>query len=258
MKYKKLSKQPLKLVIAEFKFSPVLQIQKSIPDVQEAFRQEYPIFDRKIDNIFQVTNSVEVTNIERWSFISKNKKQAIELSQERMVYFSSEYERFDGFSISCEKALNTLADIIKPSLIERIGLRYSDLVLINGDEKMADLVDAHFISLKEISSLGSASHQKTELLIKTDQGHLAIRTLYGIHDWSYLVDLQNRLPISIHMENIVSERIVLDFDHFWDSGDSSSNFDTTNILQILGNLHETAREAFWRVTTDYARNEKWA
>lgn len=258
MNYKKLFKQPLKFVIAEFKFSPVLQIQKRIPDVQEAFRQKYPTLDRKTDRIIQFSDSMEITNIERWSFISGDKKQAIELNQGRMICFSSKYERFDGFSAACEEALNILSEIIQPSLIERVGLRYSDLVLLDNNEKMEDLINAHFICPKEISDLGSASQQKTELVVKTDKGQLAIRTLYGVNELSYLLDLQNRLPISILMENAPSERMILDFDHFWESEDSALNFNTENIMQTLGGLHATAREAFWKITTDYARNEKWA
>ncbi len=260
MDYRKLSKQPLQFVIAEFKFSPVLQIHKHIPDIQEAFRKKHPILDIKTDNVVQVTdnNTIKLESIERWSFISSDRKEAIELNQGRMIYFTSIYDRFDSFLSNCGDALKIIEKTIKPSLIERIGLRYSDLVLLDNNEKMESLINAHFKYPIEISDLGSIPQQKTEIMIKTDKGQLAIRTLYGFDTWSYLFDLQNRLPISIQMENIPSERMILDFDHFWEAGDLTSNFKINNILQILEGLHVIARDAFWKLTTDYARNEKWA
>ncbi|MFA5959076.1 MAG: TIGR04255 family protein [Tatlockia sp.] len=259
MNYKKLSNQPLKFVIAEFKFSPVLQINKFIPNVQEAFRKKYPLLDKSTEHLAQISsNGFKIENIDRWSFISSDKKHAVELNQGRMIYFTSVYDRFDGFLSSCEEALKIISEIIKPSLIERIGLRYSDLVLLNSDEKMKSLINTHFTYPTEISDLGTIQQQKTEVLIKTEQGQLAIRTLYGCHGLSYLPDLHNRLPISVQMENKPSERIILDFDHFWETGDDSLSFDIKNVIQTLSSLHIISRKAFWQITTDYARNNKWA
>jgi uncharacterized protein (TIGR04255 family) len=88
-------------------------------------------------------------------------------------------------------------------------------------------------------------------------GGLAIRTLYGKHNLTCLPDVQG-LPISIAVDTTPSERIILDFDHYWEAKDESVNFETNVVLEKLASLHETSREAFWKVTTDYARNEKWA
>ena len=36
------------------------------------------------------------------------------------------------------------------------------------------------------------------------------------------------------------------------------NFEVEDVLTKLQGLHDISREAFWKITTDYARNEKWA
>jgi uncharacterized protein (TIGR04255 family) len=259
MDYKKLSNQPLKFVLAEFKFSPVLQMDRFIPEIQEAFRKKFPIVQSKTDRIVQVYNeSIETKDVARWSFISPDKSQAIELDQERIIYFTSVYDRFEGFAISCEKILKVLSDIVEPTLIQRIGLRYSDLIVIEDGEKMTDLVNTHFTCPDVLCNLGTNKQQKTEILINTNVGKLAIRTLYGVHELSHSLDLLGRLPISIPLDNSFNERIILDFDHFWEALDTPLEFDNKYILQKLKELHQIAREAFWCLTTEYARDIKWS
>ncbi len=256
--YKKLNNQPLRFVLAEFRFSTVMDIQSYIPKLQEALRKQYPIPDKKSEQAIHVQPGwIEVSAIDRWSFVSANKKSAVYINQDRLIYYTSEYPRFEGFSSACKHALDTLSKIIEPSLILRIGLRYGDLVKIEESEKATDLVNQYFTFPDCVSELGIAQHQRSETFIATELGGLAIRTLYGVHNLTCLSDIQE-LPVTIESDETPSERIVLDFDHFWEPKDESIAFETNEILNKLESLHETSRAAFWKVTTDYARNQKWA
>lgn len=256
--YKKLDNQPLKFVLAEFRFSQVMQIAEYIPKLQEALRKKYPISDKRTEQSIHVQPSgVAVSSIDSWIFLSANKKNAIEINQDRLIYFTSEYPRYDGFAEVCQEALSVLAEIVDPSLILRIGLRYSDLVTVSENETISDLVDAHFTFPKCVSELGSSQHQRSETFVSTGLGRLAIRTLYGHNNLSCFPDIQG-LPISIDVESEASERIILDFDHFWEAGEDATSFEVEDVLNKLQGLHDISREAFWKITTDYARNEKWA
>ena len=256
--YKKLTNQPLCFVLAEFRFSAVMGIQKFIPDLQEALRRQYPISDRKSDQAIHVQPSeIAMSTLDRWSFVSADKKSALVIDQNRLICYTAEYTRFEGFYKACKQALDALASIVEPSLILRIGLRYGDLVKVDEGEKMADLVDSYFTYPKCIDGLGTPQHRQCEMVLSTEQGGLLIRTLYGEHNLSYLPDIRG-LPVNIDVDSIASERIVLDFDHFWDHQGESINFNTSEILQKLESLHETSRAAFWKVTSDYARNKKWS
>lgn len=256
--YKKLKNQPLQFVLAEFRFSTVLDIQKYIPRLQEALRGKYPVSEIKNEQAIHVQpGGINVSTLERWSFLSANKKSAVDINQDRLMYCTSEYPRFKGFHEECQHALNILKDIVSPGLILRIGLRYGDLVKIEGNEKVADLVDSHFSFPNCVDQIGTAQHHRSETFLLTTLGGLSIRTLYGEHSLSCLPDIQD-LPIELDIDEEPSERIVLDFDHFWDPRNESFSFETDAILSNLESLHETSREAFWNVTTDYARNTKWA
>lgn len=256
--YKKLDNQPLKFVLAEFRFSQVMQMAEYIPKLQEALRKKYPILDKSSEQSFHVQpGGVAVSSLDSWTFVTANKKSAIAINQDRLVYFTAEYPRYEGFSAACREALDVLTSIVEPSLILRIGLRYGDLVMVSESEKISDLVDSHFTFPNCVTGLGRSQHERNETFIETAFGGLAIRTFYGHHNLSCLPDIQG-LPVTIDYDSSVSERMVLDFDHFWESQAEATSFEVDEVLSKLKGLHDISREAFWKITTDYARNEKWA
>lgn len=259
MAYIKLTNQPLKFVLAEFKFSPILKMEDFIPSLQEEFRKKYPIFNKKLDRTIRLyQNNVETEDIGRWHFVSGEKNHAIEIDRERIIYFTSHYDRFDGFANICEEILNVLHKIAEPYSIQRVGLRYSNLIIVKDNEKIEDLVHKHFICPSDIAELGLNKQQKTEVLLNTNAGMLAIRAFYGVNALSHFPDLHGRLPITIEAENSTNERVVLDIDHFWESStDSPVIFDSNSIMCQLTDLHEIAIAAFWRTTTEYARSTIW-
>jgi uncharacterized protein (TIGR04255 family) len=255
--YKKLKKQPLKFVLAEFRFSQVMEIEKFIPSLQEALRQIYPLPSKKQEQNIQIdTNGISVSANDRWLFMTGDKKSVIGINQDRLVFYTSSYSRFNKFEESCKQALVILMETVKPALILRIGLRYSDLVIVDDKETITQLVDANFVFPKTVSSLGDGLHQRNESFIKTKSGILAIRTLYGHNDLVCLQDVRD-IPVGIEKEGAPSERMILDFDHFWEAADTTVKFKTNDILKILGDMHKDSRKAFWEITTDYARDEKW-
>lgn len=257
--YKKLNNQPLTYVLAEFRFSPVMEIASYIPKIQEALRKSYPNSLKRGEQSFQIqASSVTVSTIDQWAFVSANKKSAVEISQERLIYATAEYPRFEGFSNICKAALSALVDIIGPSLIYRIGLRYGDVIKAAQGETISELVSNNFgMPNNCIDALGSNSQYISESLLETDIGKLVIRSLYGKNVATRLPDTHG-LPIFIPSDNAPSERLILDFDHFWEAKDESVNFEVPEVLSKLSALHETARKAFWQVTSDYARKTKWA
>lgn len=256
--YRKLENQPLKFVLSEFRFSPVMQIRDFIPRVQELLRKKYPLQNKKMQQSFQVqSDGLTVTQIESWSFISKEKKNAIEINQDRLIFYTSEYPRFEGFSDECKEALSVLSEIVDPTLILRIGLRYGDLIVVDEGESISKLVDKQFGLAECISDIGELSIQNTETIIKTGIGTLLIRSMYGEHNLTCMPDIQG-LPINIGPDKNINERLILDFDNFWEAGEDAENFEVERILEKLDSLHESSRLAFWNITTDYARNEKWS
>jgi uncharacterized protein (TIGR04255 family) len=256
--YKKLKNQPLRFVLAEFRFSPVMNIAEYIPKIQEALRKQYPISQKGADQAIQLgAGGITVSTMDRWAFVSSDKKNAVSISQERLVYITADYDRFGGFSVACRQAIDVLATIVEPSLILRIGLRYGDLIRPDEGEKVSSLINEHFVYPECLQSLGDMQQKTTETLLQTTMGGLVIRTLHGQHGLTCLPDMQG-LPITISQDVQPSERLILDIDHFWDAKEETVSFESNDVINKLDMLHEISREAFWKITTDYARNQKWS
>ena len=107
-KYEKLTNQPLVVVLAEFRFSSILQMENYIPAFQNFLRQDFPLFSTtEQQEMIIEQQGIRVNSSTGWVFLSSNKKRAIILDRSRLVILSSEYERFPNFWNDCKKALDS-------------------------------------------------------------------------------------------------------------------------------------------------------
>lgn len=251
----KLNNHPLLFVLAEFRFSDVRNIEEYIPKLQERFRKVFPFIEEKIGQEINFTpQGVNISETKQWALVSKNKSQAILLNYNRLVYMTADYDRFDGFKEDCRSVISILVEEVAPSLLTRIGLRYADLIIKDNDEDITSYVKSTVCEKGFLSEIGDSRRQMKETLIETDVGFLNIRSMYAESDISIMNDNDN-FPINIARKNEVSERILLDFDHFWqpEKEEDSLNFETDEIFKKLEVLHKPARQAFWHITTKTGR-----
>lgn len=254
--YKKLSNQPLLFVLAEFRFSDVRNIEEYIPKLQEKFRKKFPFTEEQSGQEVNINpQGINITETKQWSFISKDKKNAIVLSYNRLVYMTSDYDRFDSFKEGCEIAIDALVTEVAPSLLIRIGLRYADLIVKNSDEEdITSYVKDSVCEKDSLKLIGEPKHQIKEVLVETEDGLLNIRSMYADNNLSFWNDTDNS-PVKIERKDHSSERILLDFDHFWqpDKEENSLNFEKDIVVKKLEKMHKPARQAFWHVTTEIGR-----
>lgn len=258
VEYCKLGNQPLVFALAEFRFSPVAQIEKFFPDMQEALRREYPLEEVSIEQIMHVLGgTVSLSTVPRRGYFSADRERIVLLDQNRLIYSTTAYPRFDGFSAACRSLIETLQRVVQPALVLRVGLRYGDCIRIEPQESLQTYVDPCFGYPPQAASLGKPQLQREEIGIQTKTGNLTIRSLYGVHAFRCLPDLQG-IPGIPAPDTEASHRIVLDFDHGWSPAPEPEPFEPTRLLDILTQLHATAREAFWSLTTDTAKENQWA
>lgn len=256
--YRKLENQPLVFVVADFRFSQVMKIGEYIPAIQESLRKDFPVVVKKTEQQYSIGGEgVAVSSLDRWQFLSADKRDAVEISSEHLVYWTSNYNRFDGFAETCKRLLSEFAKIVEPSLLTRVGLRYGDLVTVDQDENLEDLVNASFIKVSGTEGFGRLVQHRHEAVVQTECGTLVIRTLYGRHPLMVMPDAQN-LPVKVKSVPAQGDRLIIDFDHFWEEGEDSCFFTSEVALSRLEQLHESNRKAFWDVTTEFARSNKWA
>lgn len=257
--YQKLSQQPLVFVLAEFRFSPILEMGKYIPTLQDELRQEFPLIDTQQNQEFQISPSgIGINTTTEWVLQSKSKKQAITLNSNRLVYVTSEYDRFDGFKKQCKKALEAFIKIVNPSLWLRIGLRYNDAITKENNENIEEYVQSFLYASNSLSSVGEMNQHINEIVLETAEGCMVVRSMYAHKAPPMWPDMM--LPIKIEANNHMATRIFLDFDHFWDMNLSQESdnldFKLDDLILKLEKMHEYSRKAFWDITTDKGKS-KW-
>ncbi len=259
--YKKLSNQPLVFVLAEFRFSPILDIKEYIPKIQDALRNKLPILkNTETQDITVSPNGISVQAQANWEFISKNSHTAASVNQNRLLFMTSEYERFDGFKEYCDFLLQTIIDVVDPSLCLGLGLRYSDTIFdIENKGSIEDFVQPRLYNNDDLMLSGNLLRQTNETLWKTKEGAIFIRSIYGEDRVLVWPDAEN-LPVAMQKTSDKPvKRLLLDIDHVWDAQEEESgplDFDKDLILSKLASMHKISRKAFWNVTTEKAK-EAW-
>jgi len=258
--YKKLNNKPLELVLVEVRYSPILNLKKYIPELQDQLRDEFPIFNTLEGKAVNVNNDqVEFSSIERWLFASKDGQRVVDIDQDRVVYATTHYDRFNGFETEFKRIVEVLKRVVNPGICNRIGLRYCDnITSADGEEAgLRNLVVPELLFDDAFSNIGHKGFKRQEYLISTlINTHLVIRTFQGFTPNILPEDLLS-IGLNIKQDDHPKWRIFLDFDHFWQDTNNHIDFEVDYIFKTLGGLHEASREAFWYATTPHARDEIW-
>lgn len=265
----RLRNAPLVHVLAQVAFSPVLNWTEHVPALQ----------DRLIDLGFPRVHRGEVTEITfgvtpgganepaqqttpQFAFLDRDQRTAFVLSAGTFVLHTSDYKSVEPFLACLRDGLGALSATMKVRLVERLGLRYIDLVQPTGNEGYAEYVDAGLLGYPFRSAPGSppaiGATQvtfATQSVARTTEGVLAIRS--GVlPPGQYLPpDLH---PVSLQRPpNIDPARpgLIVDFDHFTvfnTPGERVMDFDAGTIVSHMEKLHATLRVAFRAIITPYA------
>ncbi len=135
-RYVPLSQQPLALVLGQVRFSPIRQMDKYIPEIQEAFRQHgFPV--ERAGKVQQVTlgpsawGPVQVIEQQRWEYRTREETWSVLVTQDGVVLQTTDYERFEGFADEFRHAVRTVLQTTEHErlgVVQRVGLRYVDIV----------------------------------------------------------------------------------------------------------------------------------
>ena len=135
-RYVPLSQQPLALVLGQVRFSPIRQMDRYIPEIQEAFRQHgFPV--ERAGKVQQIDFGpgarvpVQVIEQERWEYRTRDETWSILVTQDGVVLQTTAYERFEGFADRLQHAVGTVlatTEHDRLGVVQRVGLRYIDVV----------------------------------------------------------------------------------------------------------------------------------
>ena len=259
--YPKLARQPLTLVLAEFRFGRVIfepsrlatlkaRLAGTFSDVTEGVAQQVQMDDQ----------GVKITQAPYLIWRAPAAGASLHLEVDRIAYATTMYPRFEGFARDCRAVVEALLETLSPSTLHRVGLRYNDVVVPVPGESLAQYVEAALLPFVPLAANGNAVlRHLSETLVQTSAGALAVRALTGMHGLDMMPDLQGQFGLALGGD-VPKDRLaaVLDFDHCWEVPEAEGvAFSAEAAIERLAQLHEPAREAFWKVTTEFARTQRW-
>lgn len=252
----KLSKAPVAYALVHVKFSPILSLANHVPAIQEKLRTEYPRY--AVGQLAQFRIGVDGrpemgVAEQQWDFNSKNNDSGIRLTTGSFIYHCTKYSTFEDFLKAAASALTIVNEAAGITLVERIGVRYIDLVVPENDKSVADYLIPSLTGFRDLNGGGNdflVSVNQTNL--KTSTGTLTVRCVVGNH--------MTVLPPDLAGCNLITKQppaekqtALLDTDHFTDS---ALDFSVEQVANRINALHKPISEAFWSSITPFAK-ESW-
>lgn len=263
VRYPKLHRQPLTQVLAEFRFSPLQATVSRLYALQERMQQAFGKLEEYTTHTLRLAADGSQEKASVWGFLFRSEAgdSLVQVEPERLVYVTTHYPRFPAFETHCLEAVALLEEVLAPEQLLRVGLRYNDVVVPEPEEELGAYLDGSLLPPAALSVLNYplAGH-RTETQLKTESGLLVVRALVSGHGLAVMPDIdphfQLTQPIEVPRDRLTA---VLDFDHFWRAEPHQREaFNQEAVRRRLSALHEPAREAFWHVTTEWARSERWS
>lgn len=249
-----LKNSPLVLVLTQVKFSAVMALDRFVPEIQEQLRHKgFPRFIRgQMQEILLTPNSPPKLSVtDRYEFQDKDERLGIVLTTNYLAVQTNNYGCFKDFQEIFTTALLVVNRVLRVGLLERIGLRYVDLIRPGQNESLSQYLNPGLVGIDPKSVGVKSWTSRFEQTGTTELGTLVTRC----------TQLPQILPpdlfpstLKYSIELKPNEMgTLLDFDHFVER---SEDFDTKRVVSITGELHNALDLAFRNSVTPYAL-ERW-
>ena len=256
-----LENAPLVHVLVQVVFSPVWDIQERVTPFGRALQElDFPwVEPRQIHNVTVTDNAPPRVEIkERWDFLNPDRTTAVSLMDSMLVLQTATYTSGEPFRRQLQDILQVLATVAEVGFVERIGLRYIDVVRVRPGERFSEYVKPGLLAFpwREAEGLGARAFGiRTESL-----AHTAIGGVMGVR--SSVLQPGQILPADlmppILLYPAVPEAVAplpalaLDFDHYITFDQSPFAFHPDQIVGVVRDLHAGHRAAFGAATTAHA------
>lgn len=234
---------PLIRVIAQVRFPTIVSIEDSkfIASFQESLRTEYPTVKTEKSLVVNILDPKDKREEVIWRFFDKDEVWRITLAPEFLAIETQKYESRDSFFSRYQKIVASLAKCIKPSGIDRIGVRYIDQITGQPFDNISKLVRPEILGIYNsvLSKHISSSLRQTVFSIG-EETKLSAR-------WGVLSKRQTYDPNSI--TPIDKNSWMLDLDVF---EAKKQDFNEDTIIQESKKLAGYAYNFFrWAVNDDF-------
>ena len=266
-KNEKLSKQPLALVLIQIRFSPFMNMEDYVPQIQEKL-MALKFTGIKINPCLEVKitpNGPLPTQVKQWVFTSSDGYENIILDTKQLTYQSSNYDLFEifysKFQKICEAVVSSASSFEKLVLIQRLGLRYVDRIIPNDEYDQIDSYISDGFKVNQASVFGTANKictisQAGEVNIYDGKkGVMVFRITQGEKGLSLPPDLMPNPPkmkVQLPQNCIIG---LIDTDHSY-IPTQPENFNFDFLENMFYGMHDNSHDLFESLVSEEGK-EKW-
>jgi uncharacterized protein (TIGR04255 family) len=260
----KLANAPLVHVLAQVRYAPVLTISKSIPVIQEKLKGiGFPRFEKgEVQSVvFKHDSAPQVDRSERWDFLSRDKTVGVVLTPSFVLLQTTAYDTFHKFAETLLKVFEIVASEVQIDIVERLGIRYVDVVRLQENESFSDYLKPGLVGFP-FSEVGDESFRNAVVAtvqsaavanIPDSNSTLNVKCSQ-VGDGTFLPPDVGpsglKYEMSLNPKEVV---IILDFDHFKIVDD---DFAPQRLVAEFDRLHQIANMAFRAALKRHAY-DKW-
>lgn len=214
----KLSKSPLVLVLCQVRFSPILAMADYFPKIQDKLRLKgYPVVKNAViqEVLLTPAGGASAKHV-RWQVQDKSETRSIVVTENFVAFQTTAYSIFEDFVPQLALAVDTLAEEVQGLYLQRIGLRYVDLVRPAAGETWREYVRPELHGLRSPTFLEDSQTQLHQSTAQTPHGTMIVR-LYQNREGQVLPpDLtEDGLKVRVEPTLAPNELVtLLDLDHF--------------------------------------------
>lgn len=244
----KLDRSPLVLVLVQARFSHRPELESRLPVFRKACESlGYPVFrPGRIRTVnFGALGPTDTVDAPRWDFLDKSQRWNIILAPEFLMLQTTEYPVFEEFLERWRLVLEA-AKCLEIPVIERLGLRYVDLIQPEPDERVSKYLDPALAGYEPQAGSGMArSIHSASTVLKTALGTMLVRVSPATSPFPPDLD-------QLHLKGLSQPRagaVFLDFDH---ASGEILDFDPGAIATATDGLHGAHESLFREVVTPHA------
>jgi uncharacterized protein (TIGR04255 family) len=249
------TKSPLIVALAQVRMTPILSLETYIPKLQDLLRASD--FPRLITRKTKMTRhdamgKVEVVDSTDWVFSDKAGHFSLVVGEQSLSLVTSAYTTYEDFAERMERCLGLVHDVVKISGIERLGLRYVDLIEPSPEKPLSYFLDPCVLGLS-LEGLGTRITSFSQTVIETSPNRkLALRVTERPGGLVIPPDLLS-LQLKLRKPNALNQPFgILDIDHYAEYPETD-DYETSTVIENLCELHDAVDQAFRKATTENAK-----
>jgi len=250
----RLDNAPVVYVLCQIRFSPVEKMADYVPAIQEALRAQYPVFEREqIGGVSLGPNGqpLFVQNESRWRFETRDEQVGYMLSTSQLITHTTAYVDSEDFRGRVVSGFRIVHEFAKLGFIQRIGLRFIDLIIPTASDRIEDYVNPSLVGFRpSVPGLTPDISQQFIRAHSTLGGTLLMRASRALHSSALPADL---LPTTLKLSrqpDPEQESMLLDWDHYIESANLDPDPDV--LAEKLRSLKAPIAKIFEEAITAYA------